>query len=38
MRKTPHGFGMRESNAGMPSNEFLQQFNDFLGTEGFLKP
>jgi acetyl esterase/lipase len=35
--KAPHGFGMRESNAGKPSNEFLQQFYEFLGTEGFLK-
>ncbi len=35
--KTPHGFGMRESNAGKPSNEFIQQFYSFLGTEGFLK-
>jgi endo-1,4-beta-xylanase len=35
--KAPHGFGMRESNQGKPSNEFLQQFYDFLGTEGFLK-
>jgi endo-1,4-beta-xylanase len=35
--KTPHGFGMREKNAGKPSNEFLQQFYEFLGSEGFLK-
>jgi acetyl esterase/lipase len=35
--KAPHGFGMRESNNGKPSNDFIQQFYDFLKTEGFLK-
>ncbi len=27
--KAPHGFGMRESNNGKPSNEFIQQFTIF---------
>jgi acetyl esterase/lipase len=35
--KTPHGFGMRDSSSGKPSNEFIRQFYEFLGTEGFLK-
>jgi acetyl esterase/lipase len=35
--KAPHGFGMRDSNIGKPSNEFIQQFYDFLETEGFMK-
>ncbi|HZZ29236.1 MAG TPA: alpha/beta hydrolase [Pirellulales bacterium] len=35
--KTEHGFGLRDSNAGKPSNDFIQQFYEFLKTEGFLK-
>jgi endo-1,4-beta-xylanase len=35
--KTAHGFGFRESNAGKPSNEFIERFLEFLGAEGFLK-
>ncbi len=35
--KAGHGFGFSESSTGKPSNEFLQQFLEFLGTEGMLK-
>jgi acetyl esterase/lipase len=35
--KTGHGFGFSESTTGKPSNEFLQQFLEFLGAEGMLK-
>jgi endo-1,4-beta-xylanase len=35
--KAGHGFGMRESNVGKPSNEFINQFYEFLKTEGFLR-
>jgi acetyl esterase/lipase len=34
--KTPHGFGMRDKDAGKPSNEFIRQFYDFLRTEKML--
>jgi endo-1,4-beta-xylanase len=35
--KTPHGFGLRESNKARPSNSWIQRFEEFLGVQGMLK-
>jgi endo-1,4-beta-xylanase len=35
--KTGHGFGLRESNKGKPSNDWVQRFEEFLGVQGMLK-
>jgi acetyl esterase/lipase len=34
---TPHGFGLRDSNKGRPSNAWIQHLEDFLGVVGILK-
>jgi endo-1,4-beta-xylanase len=36
--KTGHGFGFSETAKDKPSNDFLQQFLEFLGAQGMLKP
>lgn len=34
---TPHGFGLRDSNKGKPSNSWIQRFEEFLEVQGMLK-
>jgi acetyl esterase/lipase len=35
--KAAHGFGLRESNANLPSNAWIQSFVEFLQTENLSK-
>jgi endo-1,4-beta-xylanase len=35
--KAGHGFGLRESNSGRPSNSWIQRFEEFLSVQGMLK-
>jgi acetyl esterase/lipase len=35
--KAGHGFGLRESNSGRPSNSWIQRFEEFLGVHGMMK-
>jgi endo-1,4-beta-xylanase len=35
--KVGHGFGLRPSNAGKPSNAWIERFAEFLDVQGMLK-